>query len=767
MCGGADRKSLTIGFVTKLIRMMPLDMLRITQKNRKLFLSIFATYFALIAMMLAFYTASNIHSRRVVADYAQRLSRERLSKDSENISATLQGLIKTLDQLSSDEMLRTYASYSGDDLERFYHAYELQKVLLAAKTQGQFQRVIINFPKSSTILTDTQCYMDSTKTLFLKKLGLDSKIFEYLSSQGSYGMFFALPGECWISKVVPIGGQDILIILCFDLAGIVEDNGSASEAIVISDGTKILFSNLEVTEEEMSHFGTEQENRQYQNLGDNQYVTCSAKIPYGKWLLTIGYPVTVVMQDLHTFQQISILFMLLAVSVAALMAYVLTGRMYRPLAGLVKRVNIDADSQNMTRLLVAVDSNMQEMQSERRSFKQIEVMNKSVAAGGALTELRECSMENLASKAADIRTLLNIQATDTIYIAGVSCLLDSKNLFSSDNSQRSILQSELFVFQNVLSEMVGEAFRVSLALTDNYFAILMIPKNVSLSEKAENPTTEAPQGEKLHENGVPDSSELERLDQTLDHFNNFFRDKLGVWLALTHPNAATDDLSLREAVMNMQNQIQYRIFWKKYGFDDESQRKTLTSYYKETRKLIGALEAQNYKEANTIVESILNSTIPESGRDFRTAIYRIFGMISIIVSSLYEQEDVDTDFINQLDYEHRLYNVKNAEAFKQETEKILHELIEYKKSKKVNASPRLVKDAAAFIDENISDHNISVATVAAHFGITDSYLNKLFKTYMNYSVLEFIQARRIEKAKQLLATESIKDAAIQSGFWDA
>lgn len=56
----------------------------------------------------------------------------------------------------------------------------------------------------------------------------------------------------------------------------------------------------------------------------------------------------------------------------------------------------------------------------------------------------------------------------------------------------------------------------------------------------------------------------------------------------------------------------------------------------------------------------------------------------------------------------------------------------------------------AFIDENYQDCMLTVAEIADHFHISQSYLLRIFKKNLGVGVLEYISQRRVEEAKRLL-----------------
>lgn len=73
------------------------------------------------------------------------------------------------------------------------------------------------------------------------------------------------------------------------------------------------------------------------------------------------------------------------------------------------------------------------------------------------------------------------------------------------------------------------------------------------------------------------------------------------------------------------------------------------------------------------------------------------------------------------------------------------------------------------IDEEISDVNLSVASLAVLLKISHSYLSRFFKQKTGYGVLEYIHIRRVERAKQILNEDEnikIKKVAEQVGCYN-
>lgn len=77
--------------------------------------------------------------------------------------------------------------------------------------------------------------------------------------------------------------------------------------------------------------------------------------------------------------------------------------------------------------------------------------------------------------------------------------------------------------------------------------------------------------------------------------------------------------------------------------------------------------------------------------------------------------------------------------------------------------------AVRYIEEHLTTGRLTLQEVAEHVSLSPNYLSSLFKKEMQLSFVDFITAKRVEKAKELLSTTdmSIREAAEAAGFQDA
>ena len=78
---------------------------------------------------------------------------------------------------------------------------------------------------------------------------------------------------------------------------------------------------------------------------------------------------------------------------------------------------------------------------------------------------------------------------------------------------------------------------------------------------------------------------------------------------------------------------------------------------------------------------------------------------------------------------------------------------------------KAVDEALVFIRQHLGEE-LSVGTVAAHVGLSESHFSRKFRKVMNSSPKDFIIRRRITEAKHLLknTSASVKEIAFQVGF---
>ena len=82
---------------------------------------------------------------------------------------------------------------------------------------------------------------------------------------------------------------------------------------------------------------------------------------------------------------------------------------------------------------------------------------------------------------------------------------------------------------------------------------------------------------------------------------------------------------------------------------------------------------------------------------------------------------------------------------------------------------RLMQSAVVYINENLSDADLSLECLAARFSLSKSFFSRKFKEVTGFGLSDYITLVRIKNAARLLAAGniSVTDAAFASGFNDS
>lgn len=186
-------------------------------------------------------------------------------------------------------------------------------------------------------------------------------------------------------------------------------------------------------------------------------------------------------------------------------------------------------------------------------------------------------------------------------------------------------------------------------------------------------------------------------------------------------------------------------------------------------QLYNAVSSGNIDEAIKLCRDLLNEGISLANKSF--SIIRINSIIlldfclSHIEPKLVQTSDRELSrLINDIN------NARNIEALIKTMRKAFEYIYQIQEQEMQNeSSVDLFADISHYIENNITDPDLSVASVAERFEISQSYLLKIFKDRSGSGVLDYIHQCRIDMAKQLLknTSKTVKDIAEEVGYTNA
>ncbi len=167
-------------------------------------------------------------------------------------------------------------------------------------------------------------------------------------------------------------------------------------------------------------------------------------------------------------------------------------------------------------------------------------------------------------------------------------------------------------------------------------------------------------------------------------------------------------------------------------------------------EILNAINAlERARLADTPLRSTKNSLIASCTLFARAAIES-----NVHPEDAYSLSDV---FIYEIE---RLMDIKKLQDLEYE---MALEFVELIRKERTSQYPLHIVKAIQFIHENISE-DISLTHVAKHLGVSKEYLASYFKKEVGYTVVEYIQAHKVEESKYFLELTKMSISEISELF---
>lgn len=176
-------------------------------------------------------------------------------------------------------------------------------------------------------------------------------------------------------------------------------------------------------------------------------------------------------------------------------------------------------------------------------------------------------------------------------------------------------------------------------------------------------------------------------------------------------------------------------------------------------QLINCINAGNAEGAGLILDEMFKKLL---SKQTHTVIYIKFMLLDIassVIKIINEISDASGEEYKK--YLGELISLLQNDNINHIMEKIkeitmgLCKYIKTKISEKSNAGQR-AKEVIAFIENNYSNPDLSLAMISEYFGLHPVYISKVFKEQEGIGMLEYINKFRIKKAKELISKGDLK-----------
>jgi len=191
-----------------------------------------------------------------------------------------------------------------------------------------------------------------------------------------------------------------------------------------------------------------------------------------------------------------------------------------------------------------------------------------------------------------------------------------------------------------------------------------------------------------------------------------------------------------------------------------------TSYLELESRLLGCIRASDFEQADRVMHELIQGEFGNAKPTIETVRFRIYGVVNTL---LYLMTDIRTvvgdELVSQIDPGPRLTSAGSLSEIVEVMDDIFSQLSAHTAQKREAAASPWVQKIIPYVDESFRDPNLSVASIADHFGLSSTYCSKTFRNRYGIRLLDYIQRKRLEAVKELLcAGKTLAAIAEETGF---
>jgi AraC-like DNA-binding protein len=184
-------------------------------------------------------------------------------------------------------------------------------------------------------------------------------------------------------------------------------------------------------------------------------------------------------------------------------------------------------------------------------------------------------------------------------------------------------------------------------------------------------------------------------------------------------------------------------------------------------QLVNAMKAGKQEEALGIINAVYNENCLHKELTYEMMKFFIYDLYCSVIKAVgelnLEHSDPIIQSIRELDDQNN--GRKDMSFFLLDIKRKVIYVCKEINDKRRNRSIELETRITNYMEKNFLDSQLSLERIADEFHITPQYLSRFFREHFNMSYVDYVNDKRVSKAKEyLLSDEKVKDAAIKSGF---
>ncbi|RXZ82440.1 AraC family transcriptional regulator [Paenibacillaceae bacterium] len=478
-------------------------------------------------------------------------------------------------------------------------------------------------------------------------------------------------------------------------------------------------------------------------------------------------PTSLLWQKTHYLRNITYISMLLSLISGLALTIIFLFRNYSPIQRLLKMLK--ADNKSVLTALASegnefshIQNAIMNTQNEKEQIQLRMKQQSNMLRGNMLARMFKGKIVNQlvleeSLAAFDVRFHSNQFAIILFY-------LDYERFYehmeSIDVSDKPRLMQ--FIVTNILEELAQQKHNAFVCEIDDNIACLVNFNEDSIEQLQEDVIKLAEQarqflGEKFH---IHTLASISAVKHSVEEISQAYQEAL--------------DAMEYMVVVGDRESIAYEEIHR----DDPNQLQT--SYYypiQVEQQLINYVKVGDASKAEALIRDIIARNMGQSNLSVELIKCLMFNLISTLIKTIGEIGDIEeSSFVNNSIRIAQLMNCESIKEMELQLSVVVQEVCDYILAKQKQQSHVVRRqaleersaDIIEFIAANYMEANLNISMIGEQFGMTPTYLSKLFKEQTGQSLLDTINHYRMKHAKLLLQNQgnSIKSIASQVGFHD-
>lgn len=189
--------------------------------------------------------------------------------------------------------------------------------------------------------------------------------------------------------------------------------------------------------------------------------------------------------------------------------------------------------------------------------------------------------------------------------------------------------------------------------------------------------------------------------------------------------------------------------------EPQTENKIIFDEYKE-RELITSIKAGTEDEINNVLDKLFNYVSSSKSSIKDSQVYLMEMLITVLKAAKESNADMENVFGGNMNLFMTLDNMKDIDEIKEWMKEICIKTMKYIIKDRQDTSKALVRKAKDYVNNSYYESDITINKICNYLHISPTYFSFIFKKETKTTFINYLTDIRMESAKELLRTTSMK-----------